>query len=350
MGSFTDFLTGGGASAAGGIISSALNLAFPNAGIKRRWKYEQKAMDKQAEINEAAAQAAFQRESEFNERMYEKDYALHTQSAMRKQLEDAGLSVGLMYGMGGAGGAGGGSTSANSASGGIGGVQGPQGSPLGLDPMLGANIRLAESQAKLNEAKANEAEKNAGKTEAETETENKLRDSLVASKYYEALKTFIETAKEKWAAKYDESDDENNKWIAATEYFAPLLKETFEIGNKSVSAKDIVGGMLKQYADARQSNATADEKKAIEALTNEKAEGYATELMAMIMVGQAQSKQAEAMAKRVAYETGEEWNWKTVLDEGIKIGEAIGGIYGKTLVGKAIANRPAPVTHNHYGK
>lgn len=107
-----DGLTGGLTSG----LSGAISGIFGGIGAKKRLKRQvdaQKQLNEQAaklnyEYGEKAAENAYRRQME----MYERSYQDQSYSAMRQQMEDAGLSVGLMYGGGGNGGAGGATTGA----------------------------------------------------------------------------------------------------------------------------------------------------------------------------------------------------------------------------------------------
>lgn len=112
LNSAADGITGGLASG----ISGAVSGLFGGIGAKKRMKRQvdaQKQLNEQAaklnyEYGEKAAENAYRRQME----MYERSYQDQSYSAMRQQMEDAGLSVGLMYGGGGSGGAGGATTGA----------------------------------------------------------------------------------------------------------------------------------------------------------------------------------------------------------------------------------------------
>lgn len=107
-----DGLTGGLTSG----ISGTIGGLFGGIGAKKRLKRQveaQKQLNEQAaklnyEYGEKAAENAYKRQMQ----MYERSYQDQSYSAMRQQMEDAGLSVGLMYGGSGSGGAGGATTGA----------------------------------------------------------------------------------------------------------------------------------------------------------------------------------------------------------------------------------------------
>lgn len=95
---------GAGIGTGSGLLGTALN-----------WLAQSWQMGKQYEYGEKAADNALQRQKDYYDYTFDKQ----TPAAYRKLLEDAGLSVGLMYGMQGGGG-----VSADSSS-------GPQGGGAG---------------------------------------------------------------------------------------------------------------------------------------------------------------------------------------------------------------------------
>lgn len=116
MGWFGDALKSGLKGGISSGLSGAVSGLFGGIGYGNRLKKQvnaQKQLNEQAaqlnyEYGEKAAENAYKRQME----MYERSYQDQSYSAMRQQMEDAGLSVGLMYGGGGSGGAGGATTGA----------------------------------------------------------------------------------------------------------------------------------------------------------------------------------------------------------------------------------------------
>lgn len=188
MGKFGDMLLGAGSagvtSGIAGGISGGLGSLFGMIGQKRRneiqLEQQRKLNEQAAETNytwgEKAAESAFSRQM----KMYERTYEDESPEARRKQLEEAGLSVGLMYGGGGASGGGMGST-ASVPMGATGGASaGKADSPserraielqqmgLGLNMQkLQSEVEVNKSIAEKNEAEAKAATASAGKTETE---------------------------------------------------------------------------------------------------------------------------------------------------------------------------------------
>lgn len=144
-----------GGSVFSGLFGGLLGLA--NAGIQRRWQEE--ANKQMAELNYKYGEKAADNAMRRGIAMYN---AIYSPEARVKQLQDAGLSVGLMYGNGGAGG--------------TGELRGPQGGGAGgqrmqvMAPMEGAQLALLGSQIKLNEAQANKSNAEAESTRGEEGT------------------------------------------------------------------------------------------------------------------------------------------------------------------------------------
>lgn len=186
-----DGITGGLASG----ISGAIGGLFGGIGAKKRMKRQvdaQKQLNEQAaklnyEYGEKAAKNAYRRQME----MYERSYQDQSYAAMRKQMEDAGLSIGLMYGGGGNGGAGGATTGAPQGE--TGGAEaGRADSPaaqqaaaiqqaqMGLG-LVSMKKDLAIKDAQVEEINATAAAKRAeaGLSTQKTITEMQTRDPLI---------------------------------------------------------------------------------------------------------------------------------------------------------------------------
>lgn len=177
----------GGAAAA----ASAGNSIGASVKSKRKMKFAAALNHKYSEM---AAEAAYKRQME----MYERVYQDESYQNRVKQMREAGLSVGLMYGQGAQGGGAGATTGA------------PAGNTnQNIDPGLGAaaaenanvtrgglalveasrniaQVKNIESQTDLNEAAAKKAEadaaaarENAGLTAEKKITEMQTRDALI---------------------------------------------------------------------------------------------------------------------------------------------------------------------------
>lgn len=144
------FLAGGGLGAAASVANSAIGMIGQRAREKRANKQTEKLMGMQ-----------HKNQKDLNEHSREQSYGLsmdifnsQSQEAKRKQLEDAGLSVGMMYGGSGAGGSttagvGGGSAAMGSAA-------APQQMPQMLDIGAIAQTALLDAQRRKLEAETRE--------------------------------------------------------------------------------------------------------------------------------------------------------------------------------------------------
>lgn len=137
--------------AAGAIVGGALGLFSGNSGLSYKdnkklmdqsWEYEKEAMELQYGYNERMAQSNQERNLDlWNKTNFE---------AQREHLENAGLSVGLMYGNGGA-------MQASTSGGNGSGVQGMKTNPAEVAlqaKALGLQLKQIESQTALNAASA----------------------------------------------------------------------------------------------------------------------------------------------------------------------------------------------------
>lgn len=160
-----------------GMAGSALGIGSKRQ-VKQQKELNENAMSINYKYGEMAADKAYQRQKE----MYERSYQDESPVAKRKQLEDAGLSVGLMYGgSGGMGGAGTASTAPTAST----GQATPGHAPTSTEKMAAAaqagqmGINIARQQAEIQNIKADTAlkEKDAGLKvagTAKTETETNL--------------------------------------------------------------------------------------------------------------------------------------------------------------------------------
>ena len=136
--------------------------------------------------------------------MYERSYQDQSYSAMRQQMEDAGLSVGLMYGGGGSGGAGGATTGAPQGE--TGGAEaGHADSPAAQQTaaiqqaQLGLGLVSMKKDLALKDAQIEEvnATAEAKRAEAGLSTEKKITEEQQREKFLkkldqENLKTWLE--------------------------------------------------------------------------------------------------------------------------------------------------------------
>ena len=166
---------GGGLGLLGGLFGGGNSTKDQEKLMEKAWEYEKEGMGMQYQYGQAAANAAQQRNMEmWNQTNF---------GAQRQHMEDAGLSVGLMYGGGG--------QSAVSQGGQATQPSGPTSNPVGMAlqyKQIEQQKEAIKSQTILNQVEAAkalaEAKKTSGvdtkKTESEIkwqEIENRIQES-----------------------------------------------------------------------------------------------------------------------------------------------------------------------------
>lgn len=147
--------------------SGLINTFLGGIGERRRARINY-------EYGEKAAQNAFKRQMQ----LYQISKQDNSPEARRQQLEDAGMSVGLMYGGGGMAGGGAGSTT--------GAQMGATGTSAGMDShanpyafsMQKAEIETAQANAELAKANAKKATQEARGQEIQNEINNDTKNAL----------------------------------------------------------------------------------------------------------------------------------------------------------------------------
>ena len=182
----------GGSALKGGLTSGLTGAITSLFGGDRKQLKMQKELNEQAarlnyESGEKDAENAYQRQL----KMYERSYQDQSYSAMRKQMEDAGLSIGLMYGGSGSGGGQGEMTGApQGATGGAQAGKAPtaverqmanmQMSQLALTmENLRADVDVKKTMQEKNLADAEAARANAGLSSEKRITEMQAREPMI---------------------------------------------------------------------------------------------------------------------------------------------------------------------------
>lgn len=333
MGLFGDLLKSGASAAADGMtgglasgISGAISGLFSaiGAGSKERRQLEmQKELNEQAaklnyEYGEKAAENAYKRQME----MYERSYRDQSYSAMRKQMEDAELSVGLMYGGGGPGGAGGATTGAPQGE--TGGAEaGRADSPATQQAaaiqqaQLGLGLISMKKDLAIKDAQVEEINATAAKQRAEAAniTEQKIttvqsRDALIQKLIQEGMKDFISNVQSKWKSfagkDWSGTPGEINKYGEENELYG-----FYGIAENSYINEEQAMKIAKGIAETNEANASGEAAKALANLNNERAKGYWQELLNATLHARADQVRAAAAKLSAEFETGEYTNWKT---------------------------------------
>ncbi|UPW41142.1 DNA pilot protein [Sigmofec virus UA08Rod_5365] len=346
-----------GETGVGGLVGGVLNLF---GGDARRRKLMQDQYSMQAALNEQAAKLnyeygeeaaknAFQRQLE----MYQRSYKDQSYEAMRKQMEDAGLSVGLMYGKGASGGAGGSTSGAPMGNTG-GAIAGDAGSMLlGAEELeyrrkeLGLRIATMKADLQVKKAQANELNEGAIKNKEEGKlagsralTEENKRDVMIENMLQEGKFQWIRNLRAEMedsvsaAEQYGLESDIYKSFYDNKVYGQyGIVDEAVAIARKKNELKEIISRI-------NEIEANADLKRAEELLVNEKTKYYFEELMSSI----AKNKSEEALnyAKKLQSEhaIGEYVNWQTYMDYGMEAVSQVGaiatGVRGGNLIKKKI--------------
>lgn len=294
-----DGLTGGLASG----ISGAIGGLFGGIGAKKRLKRQvdaQKQLNEQAaklnyEYGEKAAENAYQRQME----MYERSYQDQSYAAMRGQMEDAGLSVGLMYGGGGNGGAGGATTGAPQGE--TGGAEaGRADSPAAQQAaaiqqaQLGLGLVSMKKDLAMKDAQIKEINAAAAKQRAEAEniTEQKItevqqRDWVVRGAKEIAHAHYIDRLRKEFEDTQPAEGGEDMEWNDA-QFGA------YRIVYDGMRNQETRIGVLEAISRTNKNNEESNAAKALARLNNAKADGYWRELQIELIKGKALKAMAAA--------------------------------------------------------
>lgn len=310
MGRFGDALKSVGNATADGItggltsgISGSISGLFGGIGYGGRLKKQveaQKQLNEQAaqlnyEYGEKAAENAYQRQME----MYERSYQDQSYAAMRRQMEDAGLSVGLMYGSSGSGGAGGATTGAPKGE--TGGAEaGRADSPaaqqataiqqaqLGLG-LVSMKKDLAIKDAQIEEINAAAAKQRAeaGKITEQKITEAQQRDWIVRTAREIAHTHYIDRLRKEYEDTQPTEGGEDMEWSDAQ--FG-----IYKITHEGMRSQETRAGVLEAISRANKNDEERNAAKALARLNNAKANGYWKELQIELIKGNAMATMAAA--------------------------------------------------------
>lgn len=315
MGKFLDVL-GGIGSAAGEVSGLASSIGnWLGLGQARQMRNQKELAEHAAELNyrygEMAAENAFGRQM----KMYERSYEDQSYQAMRNQMENAGLSVGLMYGGGASGGGAGATNGAPMGNGaGISNGSAPreaefQSMAMELAKqskevqMMGSQIDVNKSVAEKNRAEAKEAEALEGKAKEDAETAREIRRYMVEGKRQEAISLFIKNCQEEWKSSELYSDEENtsvdygnaelmfNYTIAQSSYNVEMFTATLDNLISETNKLDELTKLAKEQAK------TEEEKRELlaaeKALKNQQTKYYFMEVMSKYLEATAAAQNAK---------------------------------------------------------
>lgn len=324
--------------AVGGIIGGGLGLLgglFGGGGgnsrkdqeklMKKAWEYEKEGMGMQYNYGQAAADAAQQRNMEmWNQTNF---------GAQRQHMEDAGLSVGLMYGGGGQG--------AVSQGGQATQPSGPTSNPVGMAlqyKQIEQQNEAIKSQTILNQAEAAkalaEAKKTSGVDTKKTESEIKWQE--VENRIQESREQIASSNIVEAKANAKKAMEEFNQAILNTEYLDKTQQQRVQMVTDQLSLIQKQG--LKEEAVIDLTNAQATKvRKEIDILWYD--------AITKRISAEALKKQADAAVDKIAkeYELGkghlsleEQKNLREWLYNGVDQITDIVGVIGKIKNGEEI--------------
>lgn len=369
MGWFGDALKSGLGSGITSGISGAIGGLVGGIGYGSRLKKQvnaQKQLNEQAaklnyEYGELAAENAYDRQLA----LYERSYQDQSYSAMRKQMEDAGLSVGLMYGGGGNGGAGGATTGAPMGE--TGGAEaGRADSPAAQQAaaiqqaQLGLGLMSMKKDMALKDAQIDEINASAERQRAEaaniteqriTEVQTrpvKIREIFERGKgeYIKNLESYFDDAFE---------GNETDKLDAIDD----LYGEHSIIGRRLQTRRD-AAEIIKTQMGAYEASKNGEAAAALAKLNTEKAKYVYMEALAAKIHGDAHMLEAKTneLAKMFDMDMREREYWTKIITEGAQMavdiaGKLLLGRYGARMLknaGEATMKREIPTVLGPDGK
>lgn len=299
-------------------VGQGMNLLFNGSNrhqIKLQEEAQKRLNEQAAAVNykygERSAENAYQRQM----KMYERSYEDQSYKAMRGQMEDAGLNVGLMYGGAGSGGGAGSMTGA------------PQGATGGAQAgnaaaMLSAAIEMQRLSMDRGLATAQTEKLLAEKDEIKTKTEKeKAETSQIQTATEQAqesfewvLKDLEETARgktlENIARKFNmEAKDLSEEKEINDEKFGKIMVKASGLFNSAAVTSAQEMALKKEDIDGANML-----RKAQALFEDEKTKWEATRVFTAVWL--AQTADTDATTKRLEYELH-----KTIGDIGVKLTE-----------------------------
>lgn len=345
MGDFANWLNAGAS-----VIGAASSAIGAGRRIRKQKEAQMELNEQAAKLNydygEKAAQNAFERQLQ----MYERSYQDQSFAAMRKQAEDAGLSVGMLYGNGGAGGQGGATSGAPQGE--TGGAQAGDAASmyanemqrqLSLKQLALQNASLIKD-LKIKDKEADNLDAEAKEKRARTKTENDSRELKIANLKEEGRFKWIQNIRAEWESEHDGSTIEE----AGGEVYGHELFGQFGVINNSIWAGEKSQNLYKLLTEIAQIEENTELTKTLKKLNDEKAKYYFSQIMSEI--GKNNAEAAESAARRLAalHSIGEVVNWKTYVDYGVQavqmLMNAVAGIQTAKAVKKGLSSQMKEIT------
>lgn len=348
MGKFSDSLISGlGSGLGSGLIGTGLGLLGSIGQGKRQRKAIQAQKEAQMELNQQAAELNYEYGEKAAENAYQRQLAMYQRSyedqsykAMVEQMEDAGLSVGLMYGGSGSGGGAGAMSGAPKGDTG-GAIAGQAASAAALmqienerrslalqQASMAKDIQLKDAEIELKKTEADKSRKDALYTEALTETENELREARKNREFWEGRLPWLQNMRQQFDDMTKPGVDHN--MTVTDSYYGEHLFSSHGLlsGQK---AAEVVKTLAETGTEEQRKACLAAEA----ALTNEKVRGYWKELQVAIknadsqaIVAAAQKLNSETQRLDVEHKYGIKMTAKQWIEIGIGVTGAVAGTIG----------------------
>ena len=343
MGKFGDSLMSGLGS---GIAGAGLGLIGSIGAGKRQRKAIKAQKEDQMELNEQAAELNYEYGEKAAENaykrqlaMYQKSYEDQSYEAMVGQMEDAGLSVGLMYGGNGSGGGAGAMSGAPKGDTG-GAIAGQAANAAALmevenqrrslalqQASMAKDIQLKDAEIELKKTEADKARKDALYTEALTETENELREARKNREFWEGRLPWLENMRQQ----FDDMTKpgvEHNMTVTDSYYGEHLFSSHGLLSGQKVA--DVMKVLAETGTEEQRKICLAAE----EALTNQKVKGYWKELE--VAIKNANSQAIVAAATKLNSETNRmdiehKYGVKMTVKQWIELGIGVTGAVAGTI-------------------
>lgn len=338
-------IIGGAGKAVGGLFGAIGAGARQRKLLQAQEQAQMRLNEQAAKLNftygEAAANNAFERQM----KMYERSYKDQSYAAMRNQMEEAGLSVGLMYGGAGAGGAGGATSGA--PMGATGGAEaGNAGSTiaaaveqeLGLQRMglevasLKQDIENKEKTGENIDANTDNLKEEAALKKSQRQTEDESRDVKIEKIRQEGKFTWIQNLHSKWLDEHDGSVIEN----PGVDLYNNDIFGSHGIVNNSIWAGMNSQNLYKLLTDIGKVERENDLLEIEKVIKGEEAKHTFALLMSAITKNNAEAAKAYAEELATKHSIGEHVNWKTFVDYGVMGVEALTRIVVGREAAKAV--------------
>lgn len=314
----------------GGIVSSISNHIMAD----KQDQYNSQLMGREFDLNEQAASNAQKRAYQ----MYDYQYMKNLPSEQRKQLEEAGLSVGLMYGQGGVQGAGGNATASGAEGKGVSGKEAAQRQPI--DPLMLSQIKLNAAQAQKELAEANKLDREEGGQEADTkykqeltETERQMREHLINEKIENVMKAWFDNLDKRteYFGMSNEDWEKNGGFITDSPY-----GHRIQVDNKTFKIKTLLNDLTKSALEAGILKERKSKEAAEAIIENERANVAAQKIILEMLKEEADIGLIQKECEHIAWLMGENVNWKSIIDTITGIVDAGAKIYGAGKAGAAM--------------